>query len=31
LLDGMNFKQAINQFSDEPSAKNRSIADDLFI
>jgi len=31
LLDGMDFKQTIKQFSDEPSMKNRDIADNLFI
>jgi len=31
LLDNMNFSQAIKQFSDNPSMKNRDIADDLFI
>jgi len=31
LLDGMDFKSAVEQFSDEPSMKNRDIADNLFI
>jgi len=31
LLDGMDFKTAVEQFSDEPSMKNRDIADNLFI
>ena len=31
LLDGMNFKQALSQFSDNPSMKNADIADNLFI
>jgi hypothetical protein len=31
LLDNMNFSQAIKQFSDNPSMKNRDIADNLFI
>jgi hypothetical protein len=31
LLDNMDFSQAIKQFSDNPSKKNRDIADDLFI
>jgi len=31
LRDGMNFKQAIEQFSDSPSMKNADIADNLFI
>jgi hypothetical protein len=31
LLDGMDFKSAIEQFSDNPSMKNRDIADNLFI
>ena len=31
LLDGMDFKTAVGLFSDEPSMKNRDIADNLFI
>jgi hypothetical protein len=31
LLDGMDFKQATDQFTDNPSMKNCDIADDLFI
>ena len=31
LIDGMDFKSAVEQFSDEPSEKNRDIADNLFI
>jgi hypothetical protein len=31
LLDGMDFKTAVEQFSDEPNEKNRDIADNLFI
>jgi len=31
LLDGKDFKSAVEQFSDEPSMKNRDIADNLFI
>lgn len=31
LLDGMNFKQATDQFTDNPSNKNVDIADNLFI
>ena len=31
LLDGMDFKSAVEQFSDNPSMKNRDVADDLFI
>jgi hypothetical protein len=31
LLDGMDFKQATDQFTDEPSMNNRNIADNLFI
>jgi hypothetical protein len=31
LLDGMDFKTAVEQFSDEPSINNRDIADNLFI
>lgn len=31
LLDGMDFKTAVEQFSNEPNEKNRDIADNLFI
>ena len=31
LLDGMSFKQATDQFSDNPSMKNIDTADNLFI
>lgn len=31
LLDGMDFKTAVEQFSDEPNENNRDIADNLFI
>jgi len=31
LLDNMDFKSAIEQFSDNPSMQNRDIADNLFI
>lgn len=31
LLDNMDFKSAVEQFSDNPSMNNRDIADDLFI
>ena len=31
LLDGMDFKSAVEQFSDEPSMKNRDVADNLFV
>ena len=31
LMDGMSFEKCLNQFTDNPSAKNADIADNLYI
>jgi len=31
LLDGISFEECLNQFSDNPSAKNADIADNLYV